>query len=212
MKKIIGYLKDLVGRYYAKDAEGHLRELHPGDPVFAGEIVVNAEGKPVPDALRAPKTHQLENTLDEEQATATPTDEEQPDHHKKPLHTHAFPPPTEYHDILESNHAEQNIEAPLYGEIHTTGLIRSEFEGEVDVNAVLHEASFGEEEHLVFGTGHHPKTAPVAHNDVVSNVVSGQPVTINVVGNDSDPENDIDPTTVRLIDSNGDPVTTLTVS
>ena len=52
MRPIIGYLKELVGIYFAKDRNGKLREIHPGDPVYEGEIVVDAEGKPVPDALR----------------------------------------------------------------------------------------------------------------------------------------------------------------
>ena len=53
MKKIIGYFKNLEIVCYARNSEGKLREIHPGDQVFAGEIVVDMNGNLVPDALRA---------------------------------------------------------------------------------------------------------------------------------------------------------------
>ncbi|MBO1530100.1 cadherin-like domain-containing protein, partial [Psychrobacter sp. F1192] len=53
--------------------------------------------------------------------------------------------------------------------------------------------------------------APVAEDDVVKGE-TGQPVTIDVVANDIDPENDLDPTSVKLIDPvTGDEVTSITV-
>ncbi|MGB2786667.1 Ig-like domain-containing protein, partial [Psychrobacter sp.] len=53
--------------------------------------------------------------------------------------------------------------------------------------------------------------APVAENDTVKGE-TGQPVIIDVVANDSDPENDLDPTTVKLIDPvTGNEVTNVVV-
>ena len=53
---------------------------------------------------------------------------------------------------------------------------------------------------------------PVAVDDEKLDQVVGTSVTLNIVGNDSDPENDLDPTTVKLIDPvTGDKVTTLVV-
>jgi CshA-type fibril repeat protein len=49
---------------------------------------------------------------------------------------------------------------------------------------------------------------PAAANDVSRGNTAGKPVTVDVVGNDSA---NLDPTSVHLIDSNGDPVTTLVV-
>uniref|UniRef100_UPI003320ED3E Ig-like domain-containing protein n=1 Tax=Psychrobacter sp. TB55-MNA-CIBAN-0194 TaxID=3140445 RepID=UPI003320ED3E len=45
----------------------------------------------------------------------------------------------------------------------------------------------------------YPQTAPIAEDDTVLGE-TGQPITIDVVANDSDSENDLDPTTVKLID------------
>ncbi|WP_227686672.1 Ig-like domain-containing protein, partial [Psychrobacter fozii] len=57
----------------------------------------------------------------------------------------------------------------------------------------------------------YPQTAPIAEDDTVLGE-TGQPITIDVVANDSDPENDLDPTTVKLIDPvTGDEVTSLVV-
>jgi CshA-type fibril repeat protein len=41
-------------------------------------------------------------------------------------------------------------------------------------------------------------TAPVAENDGVIGI-SGQPVTISVLDNDSDPDNDLNPATVKIV-------------
>jgi len=54
--------------------------------------------------------------------------------------------------------------------------------------------------------------APNTLDDKVDNVTIGEPVTIDVLGNDTDPQDDIDPTTVVIVDpTTGDPVTTLVV-
>ncbi|PYE38359.1 Ig-like domain-containing protein, partial [Psychrobacter fozii] len=55
------------------------------------------------------------------------------------------------------------------------------------------------------------QSAPVAVDDVGSGPLN-QPVLIDVLGNDTDPDGDIDPTSVKLIDpADGSEVTTLTV-
>ncbi|MBH0097405.1 hypothetical protein I6E61_13505, partial [Psychrobacter sp. NZS113] len=57
----------------------------------------------------------------------------------------------------------------------------------------------------------YPQTSPIAEDDTVFGE-TGQSITIDVVANDSDTENDLDPTTVKLIDPvTGDEVTSLVV-
>ena len=34
MATIIGYVKSAIGVFYAKDPQGHSRELHIGDPIY----------------------------------------------------------------------------------------------------------------------------------------------------------------------------------
>jgi len=55
----------------------------------------------------------------------------------------------------------------------------------------------------------YPQTATSSSEDNVT-AVSGNPITIDVLANDSDDENDTDPTTVKIMDGTN-PVTTLTV-
>jgi len=58
----------------------------------------------------------------------------------------------------------------------------------------------------------YPQTAPVAIDDEKLDQPLGQPVTLAIVSNDTDPENNLDPSTVQLIDpATGDPVTQLNV-
>ncbi|MBH0064473.1 Ig-like domain-containing protein, partial [Psychrobacter sp. SZ93C1] len=58
----------------------------------------------------------------------------------------------------------------------------------------------------------YPQTAPIAEDDTVLGE-TGQPITIDVVANDSDPENDLDPTIVKLIDPvTGNEVTSLVIN
>jgi len=52
---------------------------------------------------------------------------------------------------------------------------------------------------------------PVAENDEKHDQPLGQPVTVQTVLNDSDPEDSLDPTSVQLVDPSGNPVTTLDV-
>jgi len=58
----------------------------------------------------------------------------------------------------------------------------------------------------------YPQTAPLAVDDIKLDQPLGQPVALNIVQNDSDPESNLDPTTVLLIDPDtGLGVTTLVV-
>ena len=63
------------------------------------------------------------------------------------------------------------------------------------------------------GTPPTPNVNPVANADSAQGS-SGNPVTVNVLENDTDPQgnNTLDPTSVRLLDTNGLPVTSLTVA
>ncbi|KAG1654010.1 Serine-aspartate repeat-containing protein D [Nymphon striatum] len=56
-----------------------------------------------------------------------------------------------------------------------------------------------------------PKQPPVAENDEKRDQTVGDAVTVKTVLNDSDPEDDLDPKTVLIVDPKGQPVTTLTV-
>ena len=56
----------------------------------------------------------------------------------------------------------------------------------------------------------YPQDKPAAVADTGTGA-TGQPVTVDVLANDSDAQNDIDPTSVKLLDPNGNPVTTLDV-
>ena len=59
----------------------------------------------------------------------------------------------------------------------------------------------------------YPQTAPVANDDEKLDQPLAQPITVATVDNDSDPENNLDPTTVVLLDPDtGDRVTSLSVA
>jgi len=196
MKKIIGYLKDLVGKFFAKDAEGHIREIHPGDPVFEGEQVVNADGILifVPDALRVAKSDQLETEKEEADVQTALGQTYFSDEESVTSQEHSkVPKPTVSVDIFEELYAELNIEATLRKNdffTENTGLIRTPIEGEVDINAPLRqEVYFEERDEEELKESRHA-TVPVAEEDLVSGE-SGEAVTVDVLGNDSDPENDI---------------------
>ncbi|WP_289048939.1 Ig-like domain-containing protein, partial [uncultured Psychrobacter sp.] len=69
----------------------------------------------------------------------------------------------------------------------------------------------GEKSNQATITVDYPQNPPAAENDTVKGE-TGQPVIIDVVANDSDPKNDLDPTTVKLIDPvTGDEVTNVVV-
>ena len=189
MKKIISFLKELSGLYYAKDVEGNLREIHPGDPVFSGEIVVNAAGLPVPDALRFARKEEGEKESGETALTSV-TEEETftPNHHQQP-HKHHFPPTTEYHDVFDENTGEY---AP---EISTFSLkISDEFSDRILVEESTPSVGghLDLSERVLFGrgmVGSHHNQAPIAQNDL-QGIQEDTSTTGNVLSNDSDPEGD----------------------
>ena len=47
---VIGYLKELRGEFYAQNRNGEQRAVTAGDPIYAGEKVVNSDGEEVIDA------------------------------------------------------------------------------------------------------------------------------------------------------------------
>jgi len=53
--------------------------------------------------------------------------------------------------------------------------------------------------------------SPVAVDDLKLNQILGTAVTVQIVSNDTGSENDLDPTTVQLINTTGSPVSTLNV-
>ena len=52
---------------------------------------------------------------------------------------------------------------------------------------------------------------PVVTDDVSTGNTTGSPVSINPLGNDNDPDGNLDPTSVMLVDPSGNPVTSLAV-
>jgi len=98
MKSVIGYLKNISQKCYAKDKNGNLREIYPGDPIYLGEIIVDKNGNILEGVIKRLKYPlQIKEIIYEE-------DNIDKLHHKKP---------TEYNDILEDNYAEVDINAPL---------------------------------------------------------------------------------------------------
>ena len=166
MKKVIGYLKNLAGTYYAKDMEGHLRELHPGDPVYEGEQVVDAAGHTLTDALRSSQHNSSspEGTQESDTSAQTEGKETKPEGHEEAQPKSHIPETTEYRDPLETNYAESNIEAPLREAEFTreyTGFYRNGESDEVNIDAPLRRSLFDETEHPTDPFGeeggvHHP--------------------------------------------------------
>ena len=145
MKKIIGYLKNLSRECFARDEEGNLRVLHPGDAVYEDEIVVDANGVLVHDALRTPEG-ELADRYDAQQNVESTLAEEKPD--DKPRS----------HDFTYSHTSTDTFEPGPDDEVNVTavlrtsewldmqgGLIRTEYANEVNVNApLLGNIDFGE--------------------------------------------------------------------
>lgn len=79
------------------------------------------------------------------------------------------------------------------------------------VGYIISDAT-GLDSNEAFITVDYPQTAPVAVDDQMLDQVLGQSVTIPTLANDTDPENNIDPTTVGMIDPiNGNRVATVFV-
>ncbi len=91
MQKIIGHLKELQGEFFARDAQGHLRPLRPGDPVYEGETVVDKTGRILNDPFHTPRTEEHPDHSDEIVTSADSAMEHPRTHGSS---TSAVPPPT----------------------------------------------------------------------------------------------------------------------
>ncbi len=143
MKRIIGYLKDLTGQYYAKDPEGNLREIHPDDPIYEGEVVVDAAGHVVVDALRPA----VESDATAAEQTETPTAEAPSEEEKQPEEK-KIPETTDYHDFLENIETDWQLQAPIkHGDfwMNNTGFWRPGAQDEVNIDAPLRDNRFEDE-------------------------------------------------------------------
>jgi len=146
MKKIIGYLKNITIEAFAKDTEGHLRPLHPGEAVYVGEIVVDRSGNLIPDALRTSEENKVENNSAEENVGTHVTDEDFTEKKKSSSHNEETPRSTTSTDQFDSEYAEANIQSPLRSNdvwTENTGLTRDLFDGEdINIDAPLRQTEF----------------------------------------------------------------------
>jgi len=145
MKKIIGFLKNLNGKFFAKDEQGNLREIYPGDPLYEGELVVNESGIEVVGALRMTTQDEIDSNMAEANIEATLREAE---FDKKTPETEDDAKSTTSTDTIDSELAESNLGAPLrVADFYTqnTGLIQNhELSEEVSVDAPLREYYFGD--------------------------------------------------------------------
>ena len=151
MKKVIGYLKNLSETCFAKDAQGNLREIHPGDQIFSGEIIVDASGHFIPDAIRAVVENKVDETSNEANTETFSTDDE-----KKPSKESGEEgsKSTTSTDNFEDEYAEHNINAQLRENrfnsddfwLQNTGLLRTQLDDEVNINAPLRNYFFPDTE------------------------------------------------------------------
>jgi VCBS repeat-containing protein len=163
VKKIIGYLKNLHEKCFAEGAEGTLRVLHSGDPVYEGERVVDVKGEEIPDALvsaREGTPERTEATVDTGTQTAGEGAEETP---KK------RPPAT----------VKDEFDAPVIEE--------------VQIEARLLEAVFRGDEIGTVTVSHHGNNDPIAHDDFLRTQEDASlriNVFSDLLANDGDPDGD----------------------
>ncbi|HIQ46899.1 MAG TPA: hypothetical protein EYH57_04675, partial [Sulfurovum sp.] len=112
MKKIIGYLKNLTEQCFAKDAQGNLREIQPGEAIFENEIVVNVRGEVIPDALREATEDQIDSN-EEASNTEAPLSEEKPEEDSDTPTSHDAKSATSTDTIEPEPTPAVNINAPL---------------------------------------------------------------------------------------------------
>jgi len=235
MKKIIGYLKELVGHYFAKESRGNLREIHPGDPVYEGEIVVDESGLIVPDALRMVKTTEVDTEKAEEDVSAylkadvsLSDSTSHPDIEKKDQqsneHISTIPKPTVSVDTIESVYAEVDVVAQLSNDeffIENSGLIRTPEEGEVNINAPIHTYILPELESPEWDDGHvnEQSVEEISEESIVSDFFSPPELTVDapdltndntptITGTSSEPNTEV---TLTITDAHGE-TQTLTVT
>ncbi len=153
MKKIIGYLKNLANQIFAKNAEGNLRDIYTGSPVYEGEIVVDAAGNVIIDALRPVYENDPDKAKEEADIEAKFSDDEQDD---------GIPEADEKKSTTSTDQfyrasGEVNIEAVLHGsEFHTqnAGLIQDHIgENETNINASLREHGLEEKDGYTVRSG-----------------------------------------------------------
>uniref|UniRef100_UPI0028680ED2 Calx-beta domain-containing protein n=1 Tax=Sulfurovum sp. TaxID=1969726 RepID=UPI0028680ED2 len=140
MKKIIGYLKNLEGTFFAKDTAGNVREINPGDPIFSGEILVDEEGSKILDSIQTEKVNELDANNKEAtvETELSGKDDTEPDN----------PKTTHHEDIIHSHSSIHNIEASLVDAdffLENDGLVRDEHKHEKDINAPLRKNPFSDD-------------------------------------------------------------------
>ncbi len=149
MKNIIGYLKNLNGSFFAKDTDDNLREIHAGDPIYAGEIIVDENGQIIHDALRRVDEETFDHINSDTDTNANLTNDTLlPDDKKDHL-------PSEKHsststDSFDNASAEANINSALrHADFFSEnrGLVREY--GEYDVNAPLRDSVFFEDDFII---------------------------------------------------------------
>ncbi|GEM_PF-6029368 len=82
MKQIIGYLKDLEVKLFAKDANGIIRPLQFGNPVYKDEIVVDESGAVVQDVLQPLPTQTTDEIIELDDANIFTDIVDNPSHQK----------------------------------------------------------------------------------------------------------------------------------
>ena len=144
MTQIIGHLKNLSGKFFAKDEQGNLREIFSGDPVYGGEVVVDESGKIIQEVLQISTQDEIDQNsgeLDIEAALRRDDFE--------------YDSPEGVIDAVRSTVSINSIDSPLSEEdfdvllreaefyIENTGLIQEhEASNEVSVDAPLREYGF----------------------------------------------------------------------
>ena len=125
MKTIIGHLKNIIGKIFAKDEEGNLREVHSGDPIYSGEIIVDVRGEKIPDAIRAVKEDIADQSSEEVNVEA---------------------------DLKDDDFDKKDSKSKDYRSTTSTDNIDSAGE-EVNVDAQLRDTNFSESSSHIFSSG-----------------------------------------------------------
>ncbi len=120
MKRIVGYLKELSKICFAKDAEGHLRGLQAGDPVYEGETIVDENGNIVLDALRTVTEGKVDKHLLETDIEGKLHDLDNDKNSRQMQHESHYPKSSTSTDMFEPEPEEEvRAEATLLNDIFT---------------------------------------------------------------------------------------------
>jgi len=139
MKKIIGYLKNLETVCFAKNTQGELREVFPGDPVFSGELIVDTNGNYIPSALRHVQENEI---LAENQDQIDTPSEKESNNTDKTEGRETARSTTSTDNIAHSINEEIKLDIKLddnYVFIQNSGLLREESGAEININAPVRE-------------------------------------------------------------------------